>query len=240
MNHAWVGLALSILLPLGIAAFTGAMIWRSGRATRQLARDLPHVHALYRSDPVALERLMRAVPDLQHINTLLGLVGDARRLEQMLLYSSDVASLKRLIRRVPDTAKLASWLERAGTTERMTVILDRTAEAAQIDALAAAYGDRWLELEAHLRIVGFGVRAGTRLQVLIEHTGGPAGFGQLLPSIGTAAEQTAFLRAIERNPAHGVALARAMAPAPGLAGRMARHMGSNVVAHMSVEGTARV
>lgn len=238
LHHAWIGLALSILIPAGLAAFTGAMIWRMGRAARQLAREMPHLHAAYQADPVRVERLLRLVPDAAHLDRLIGLVTDAQRLERMLFHAGDGRALERLIHRVPDTVKLASWLERAGTAERMTAILDRTSGAAQIDALALMYGDQFLLLESHLAVVGVDARAGTQLQVLLEHSGGPPGFSRLLPQLGSAAEQTAFLRAIESSPTRGVALARTMAPAPGLAARMGRHMGTNLLAHVSVEGTA--
>jgi Domain of unknown function (DUF4157) len=238
LNHAWIGLALSILIPAGIAAFTGAMVWRMGRMARRLAREMPHLHAANQADPMRVERLLRLVPDAAHLDRLLGLVTDAQRLERMLFHAGDGTALERLLRRVPDTVRLANWLERAGTAERMVAILDRTSGAAQIDALAATYGDRFLLLESHLAVAGADARAGARLQALLEHAGGPQGFSRLLTQLGSATEQTAFLRAIESNPARGVALARAMAPAPGLAARMARHMGTNLLAHLSVEGSA--
>ncbi|MEO7729907.1 MAG: hypothetical protein ABIY55_02965, partial [Kofleriaceae bacterium] len=238
LNHAWIGLALSVLIPLGIAALAGALVWRMGRAARQFARDMPHLDAAYRTDPVRVERLLRQVPDLAHLDRLLGLVTDAQRLETMLFHAGDGVALERLLRRVPDLVKLASWLEHAGTAERLTVILDRTAGAAQLDALATRYGERFMLLESHLALVGADARAGARLQALLEHAGGPDGLSRLLTQLGSATDQTAFLGAIESNPARGVALVHAMAPAPGLAARIARHMGPNLLSHLSVEGSA--
>lgn len=239
MRHAWIGLGLSILIPVGIAGFMGAMLWRSGRAMRAMRAEFPHLHAAVQANPVAVERLLGIVGSAERLDHLLGLAGDIWRLEKMFLFGGgDAVMIERLLRRVADTAKLVGWMEHAGSAQRMIAILDRTADAAQIDRLATTYGNDFARMEAHLGVLGTDTAAGNRLLALLEHTGGPEGLSTLLPRIGSTAEQTAFFRAIEHNPAQGVALARTMQSAPGLAGRLARHMGRNLLTHVSVEGNA--
>jgi hypothetical protein len=196
LHSAKVGLILSIVIPVGLAALLGLLMWRGMRGASRFA-ELEHLSNALRADPVTTERLLELVNDPVELNRLLGLAGEARRLDGIILFSGDVARATRLLDMVPDAVQLANWLEDAGSGERLINLLDRVPDVDTLGGLIDAYGYDFVALEAHLVPLGTDAGAGIRLNALI---GQFAGVGPLTGAVNRCQDIVQLERLAARVP----------------------------------------
>ena len=171
LHDAKVGLILSIVIPIGLAALLGLLIWRGSRGISQFA-DLEHLANAMRTDPITTERLLGLVDDPAELNRLIGLAGEARRLDGIILFSGDVGIATRLLDTIPDATRLATWLEDAGSGQRLLNLVDRVPNVEALEGLISTYGDDFTLLESHLMPLGTDAEASVRLGTLLDRFGG--------------------------------------------------------------------
>jgi hypothetical protein len=137
LRHAWLQLAATLILTVGIPVFLRMMQLARGR----LAIPTPRVEHPRLNDPAGLRRLMRVLPDIRAIEGLLARVeGNVARAESLLSYVESAAELDLLLKRVPDASALQGLLigTRVSTKSagaRVGALLDRVGDTRLLDGL---------------------------------------------------------------------------------------------------------
>lgn len=171
LHHAWIGMAVSLVVPLGLAAVYGVLRLIGNGAITKFA-ELPFLKTAIETDAITTERLLRIVNDPVKLNKLLKLAGEARRLDGIILFAGDLAKAERLLVQIKDPVKLYTWLQQAVTGDRMLSLIKLTPSVEKLEVLINGYAGNLVRLERDLASLGTGVAAGARLDQLMTKVGG--------------------------------------------------------------------
>ena len=122
LTMAWIGLALSILLTVGVVALAAAL--RFARGTMEAAGLSLRYYQLARDNP-------------ELFNSLRRIVRDPMQLDRMLRAADDAADLERLLHRLGsglDLPRVERLLDRVGDAGRVNRMLDLATNGVQLEA----------------------------------------------------------------------------------------------------------
>jgi hypothetical protein len=148
VKDAWTGLALTVVLAVGVAAFMARAILRGG--TGAAVKGFPHLEAVLKADANlareltalckdvrTLERILSNVKAYGHAKELLLIAdsakveslltkvgGDSASLVRVLKAAGQVKSAEKLLETISDAAKLADILEEVGDAKKLQGLLD--------------------------------------------------------------------------------------------------------------------
>ncbi len=170
LSDAWTGLAISIVLAVGITALYARMILRSGTGT--VSPGFANIEGLLRSDPTLLNELISLTSDVRRLERILDAVRDASKAKELLLLAEGVevesllsrvgnnADVLHRILRVADGAAAGRLLDVITDGERLANLLDEAGDATRVENLITELGG-----DEVARIAG--QYGGTRLGVFV-------------------------------------------------------------------------
>lgn len=151
LHTAWIGLGLSVVIAAGIGALWGRLLWR-GRGAAQVPAQLTRLNALMQANPVAAERLIARIGNLEKLEQLLTTTGDAVLLERMMARTGDVRHLEYILMH-GEPGQIAELLDLATDAATLGRIFDHVPDIATANRLLRLTDDA-AELAVLVREVG--------------------------------------------------------------------------------------
>ena len=166
LTHAWVNLAVSMVLAFGPLALGRLLKYITRTGTTAL--EMGNIARLEAVDAAGLARLTNLVKDITLLDRLIGLTGtNAVRLESLLAYVRDAAELEALLGRVKNAETLESCLiainQARGSGATMTRMLEGVTDVDRLHGIFIDLGE--------VRIARFGAMRGGELLGSIDAVG---------------------------------------------------------------------